>query len=368
MDTIRQTKLIVDVDCVKHNINAIQNHIGDSVGIMPVIKARAYGTGIGAIPDLFENLGIKILAVAVVDEGIALRERGYTGEIFILNQPLVDEIDMILQYNLTISICECGFIKDLNEAAGKNDALAPVHLEIDTGMGRTGIKTGELQYYIELLKSMKNIKVEGVFTHFSSSDSDIGYTKKQIERFDKVISEMSTYFSLKYIHACNSGGILNCREAHYNLVRPGIALYGHFPSGELKGKIELLPATRLKTKISYIHDVKEGQSVSYNRSYIADKDTKVAVIPIGYADGIMRSYDGKVVINEELARVIGVINMDSFMVDITGMEDVDVGADVYIWDNSNVTLEDVAENCDTISHEILSRLSPRVVKEFVEKS
>jgi len=365
METIRQSKLIVNMNNIKHNINQLQKYVGPKVEIMPVIKARSYGTGIGSMPEFFDDLGIKILAVAVVDEGIALRSRDYSGEVFILNQPLNDEIEMILKFNLTVNICEYHFIELLNKAALKQNKKVKVHLEIDTGMGRTGIKPDEIEKYIKLLKNSASIKVEGICTHFSSSDSNPLYTKKQIDIFNQMVNIFKKSFKLKYIHACNSAGIINFKEAHYNLVRPGIALYGHLPVENLQEKIKLLPATKLETKISHIHDIKEGESVSYNRSYIAKRSTKVAVIPLGYADGIMRSYSGKVVIKGELAAIIGIINMDSFMVDITDIKSVEVGDYVYLWDNENITLEDVAKGCQTISYEILSRLAPRIVKEFI---
>jgi len=365
MDTIRQSKLIVDMNSIKQNIGEIQKYIGDNVEIMPVIKARAYGTGIGSQPEFFTRLGIKILAVAVVDEGIALRNREYEKEIFILNQPLHHEIDMIITYNLIVNVCEYEFIELLNEAAKKTNQTITVHLEIDTGMGRTGIKPEEINKYINLFKKSKNIKLDGICTHFSSSDSDREYTKKQIDIFDKVVNIMKKEFDLKYIHACNSAGVINHKEAHYNLVRPGISLYGHYPNSNLKEKIKLLPATKLEAKISHIHDIKPGESVSYNRSFIAKRLTKVAVIPIGYADGIMRSYTGSIVIDNKLAKIIGVINMDSFMVDITDIKNADVGDTVYLWDNELITLEEVADNCNTIVYEILSKLAPRIIKKFI---
>ncbi len=366
MDTIRQTKLTVNIANVKHNINEIKRYVGDKVEIMPVIKARGYGTGISTLVSLFTDLKINILAVAVVDEGIALRERGYKGEILVLNQPLKEEIDKILEYELSSSICIKEYLIELNNKARINNKVVKVHLEIETGMGRTGIKENEINEFIKIIKANSAIKLNGIYTHFSSADVDLEYTEEQINKFEKMKSTIEKDINIKYIHACNTAGIINFKKAHYNLVRPGISIYGHLPDKSLKGKLNLLPTTTLKTKVSFIHEVEAGQSLSYSRSFVAERTTKVAVIPIGYADGIMRMYKGDVLIKGKRAKILGVINMDSTMVDITDIKNVEVGEDVYIWDNINIMLEEVAEKCNTINYEILSRLAPRVVKEFLK--
>ena len=365
MDTIRQTKLIVDTKCIEHNIKELQKFVGEGVSVMPVIKARGYGTGIGTQADLFKKLGITLLAVAVIDEGIALRERRFNGEIIVLNQPLAEEIEKALEYGLTLSVCIPDFIQKLNNCAKKSNKIANIHLEIDTGMSRTGINPDDISTYIDMIKKLNNINLEGIYTHFSSSDCDTQYTEEQISKFNKVVEITKKEFNLKYIHSCNTAGILNFKHAHYNLVRPGISIYGHFPVPELKEKINLMPATVLKTKVAYIHDIKAGDSLSYGRSFIAKRDSIIATVPIGYADGVPRRYRGQVVINNNLANIVGLVNMDSFMVDITDLTDVKIGTDVYIWDNVNITVEKVAEDCNTINYEILSSLTPRVVKEFI---
>ena len=149
------------------------------------------------------------------------------------------------------------------------------------------------------------------------------------------------------------------------MVRPGIAIYGHLPNEELREKIDLMPATVLKTKIIYIHEENPGNFISYNKTYQVTHPMKVATVPIGYADGVRRCYKGKIVVNGNLVDILGIINMDSFMIDVTDFEDIKVGTDVYIWDNKNITIEDIARKCGTINYEILSRLAPRVVKEFI---
>lgn len=367
-ELIRETRLIIDLKSIEHNIREIKKCVGNNVDVMPVIKARAYGTGIGTQIAIFEHTDTKIVGVAVVDEGVALRNRGFKKDIFILNQPFEEEIPYILQSDLISSACVVKYVKKLNEFAKLYNKIAKIHIEINTGMNRTGVEVQDLNSFLSEIKSLNNIKIDGVYTHFSSSDCDEQYTKWQIDNFNRaleIFKEFQIFSNLRYIHACNTAGILNFKEAHYNLVRPGISIYGHFPVTELSKKINLIPATKLKSKVVYIHKVKKGDSISYNRNYKASQDMIIATIPIGYADGIMRTYNGSVVINNSLAKIVGTINMDSFMVDITNISNVNIGSDVYIWDNDMVRLEDVANDCGTINYEILSRLAPRVKKEFI---
>jgi alanine racemase len=361
----RQTKLIIDVKKIKHNIREIQKIIGDKTELMPVIKARGYGTGIGTLPNFFDSLGINIVGVAVADEGIGLKNRKFTKEILILNQPFIEEIDDIIDYGLISSVCSAEYIEKLNEKAKKKCKIAKIHLEIDTGMGRTGIFPNDANKFVNLIKNCNNIELNGVFTHFSSSDSDFEYTKKQIKIFNETVKILQQHFAIKYIHCCNTGGIINFKEAHHNLVRAGIALYGYLPNENLREKINLRPAIVLKSKIVFVHYAQKGDSISYNRSYIAEKPIKVAVVPIGYADGISRNYSGNVLINNKFAKIIGLVNMDSFMADITDIPGAEINSDVYIWDNQKITLEKVAKKNLTINYEILSNISPRVNKEFL---
>jgi alanine racemase len=365
MDGFRPTQLIINTNAIKHNIRKIQEKVGNNVTVIPVVKARGYGTGIGTVFPVFEETGINTIAVAAVNEGIGLRSRGFNGDIIVLYQPYIDEIDEILEFNLTVSVCVKEFIELLNKKAQNLNKKAKVHLEIDTGMRRVGIPLDETAIYIELLKRLDNIQLDGIYTHFSSSDDDIEYTKKQIEEFDKAVNIAKQSFeNIKYIHACNTAGIINFPEAHYNAVRPGLALYGYLPNEELKEKIDLMPATVLKSKIIYVQEANVGDSVSYNRRYKCTKPTKIATIPIGYADGIMRRYNGKILINDKLADIIGTICMDGLMVDITDIPDAVIGTDAYIWDNEKITIEDIARKCGTINYEILSNIAPRVIKLF----
>ena len=364
MEKVWVPRLEVDTKKIINNIESIKKFVGSNVEVMPIIKDKAYGTGINEQLEVFEKTGTKIVGVAIVDEGIALREAGYNKEIFILNQPFEEEIPAIAKYGLTIGVGSIEFLHKLGEYNYKFN----IHIEIGSGMGRTGIRPSRVEEYLEELKKYPNIKIEGIYTHFSCSDCDEKYTKAQISSFNQAVEQVKKQISdLKYIHCCNSAGILNFPEAHFNLVRPGILIYGYLPANGLKNKINLQPSIRLISKISFLKEVGEGTSISYGRRFITKRKTKVATVPLGYADGIRRALSNKgyVVIQGKKVPIIGAVCMDCFMVDVTDIEDVTVGNDVFIWDNEKITVEDIANIYDTISYEVISTISNRVIRKYI---
>lgn len=276
-ERVWSAKLEVDLNKVVNNINEIKRYVGKDVDIMPVIKDNSYGTHFQENLEVFEKTGIKIVAVAIVDEGIELRENGYKGDIFILNQPMESELESIIKYNLIAGIGSIDFLKKI----GKMNENIKIHIEIGTGMGRTGINPKRIDEYLDEASLYKNIIIDGIYTHFSCSDCDDEYTKKQIESFEIALKRVKERVNtLRYIHCCNSAGIISFKQAYYNLVRPGIILHGLYPCEELKDKIKLEPTTKLKSKISFLKEVEEGTSISYGRSFITNKKTTVATVPL----------------------------------------------------------------------------------------
>lgn len=361
MDITRPTILEVSLENFKYNVNQIQAYVGKNIKIMPVIKANAYGTYINKQIDIINEFDI--VAVALVDEAVELRKVGYKKEIFVLNQPSVNEIEKIIKNDITIGVSSSSFIEEL----GKKNEEVKIHFEVGTGMGRTGVNPGKVEEYINKIKKYENIKIEGIYTHLSSADIDFEYTEKQLKSFGKAVETATRILGdLKYVHCCASNGILNFKENCYDLVRPGLILYGYESCNGAIEKINLKPVCRLKSKITYLKEVEANTSIGYSRSFITNKKTKVATIPIGYADGLKRalSNKGEVVINKQKAKIIGSICMDSFMVDVTDIEGVSVGDDVYIWDNEFIKVEDIAKMCGTINYEILSTISDRVPRVF----
>ncbi len=356
MKITRPTVMEVNLENFKYNIEQIKKVVKNTK-LMPVIKANGYGTYINKNLEIINNFDI--VAVAIVDEAVELRQLGYKGDIFVLNQPSIQEIDKIISNNITVGICSLEFIRKVNEKV-------KVHLEIETGMGRTGVSLDDLKDFIFEVKKNKNLEVEGMYSHLSSADFDEDYTKEQLSKFEQAKEIVEKNFeNIKYVHISASNGILNYQEGLYNLVRPGIIMYG-YPSFD-GVNIDIKPIAKLKSQINFIKEVDEGTSISYSRKFITKRKTKVATIPIGYADGVRRILTnlGEVVVKGRRAPIIGTVCMDSFMIDVTDIPDVNIGDDVYIWDNEIITLEELAQKCSTINYEILSTISDRVPRMFI---
>ena len=360
MDITRPVYMEVNLENFKYNVKQIQEYVGNDVKLMPVIKANGYGTYINKkleIVDMFD-----IVAVANVDEAVFLRNLGYNKEIFVLNQPFETEIEKIIEYNIVVGISSYDFANKLAETNKK----VKVHVEIGTGMGRTGVHPYKIDKFLNSLSS--NIEVEGIYTHFSAADIDEEYSRQQLHSFNVAVSTAKEILgNIKYIHAAASNALLNMPEAHFNLVRPGIILYGYPGADNTLEKISLKPVAKLKATVTFLKTVEKGTSIGYSRSYITTKETKVATIPIGYADGFRRDFSNgwEVLINGKKVQIIGKVCMDSFMADVTELDDVKLGDEVIIWDNENITLEQLAEKCNTINYEILCTISDRVPRKFI---
>jgi alanine racemase len=357
----RQTYLEVNLSNFKHNINEIKKLHKDKE-IIPVIKANAYGTHINKRLDIINEFNI--VAVAIVEEALYLRELGYKKDILVLNQPYIEEIEDIISNNITVGLSSIDFLKELI----KQDKQVKIHIEVETGMNRTGFQS--LDELLKTLHNSNNIIVEGLYTHFSSADTDDEYTKKQISKFKEYYNILIKEFpNLKYIHTSASNGLVNYNIDITNAIRPGIIMYGYPSYDEILNKIDLKPTTKLITKISYLKEIPANESVSYNQTYKTNKITKIATIGIGYADGLRRSLSnkGNVIINNTLCPIIGNVCMDSILVDVTHLQNVSIGDKVYIYDNELVTLEDIAEISNTINYEILSNISERVPRVYIQE-
>ena len=353
----RPTVMEISIDNFRYNIEQIKKRLNPNTTIMPIIKANAYGTYINTRLDVINEF--EIVGVATVDEGVQIRNLGYEKDIFILNQPAISEINKIIENDLVIGLSSNYFLREIQ----KQNTLIRVHLEIETGMGRTGISLEQIANFLEEIQKTNQIKIEGIYTHLSSPDMDDSYTKQQLQLFQKAVEKIKERVKdVKYIHAAASNAIINYPEAQYNLVRPGMILYGYESAEGIQEKITLKPVTKLKSKITLLKTVEKGTSISYGRSFITTKESKIATVPIGYADGFRRtlSNNGHVVIRGHKVPIIGKICMDGFMADVTDLDEVEVGDDVWIWDNEHITLDEVAHRCNTINYEIISTISNRV--------
>jgi alanine racemase len=358
-------RLHVDAGAMQNNIKKIKNAVSDAVEIMPIIKANAYSCGTDIVVNAFRFC--KYLSVADVKEAVILKRIFPDKEIMILYQPDLLDIPAILENNFIVGIGYYEFTEKLNERASADQKIR-LHVEIDTGAGRLGINPACVREVAEKLKRLKNIVVEGLYMHYVCADStdqgDLEYTEMQTRKFAEAIQNFeAVYGSVKFKHACSSAPIFTQKKAHYNMVRPGYMIYGYYPSEVLRNEITLSPALQLSTKIIQIKTVPPGTSISYGRTFTTKRESVIATVAIGYADGLSRlmSNRGFFVVNGQRAPIVGRMCMDLTMLDITDIVgNVKVGDEVYVFDNINITLNDVAAWSDTIGYEVLTRIEDSV--------
>ena len=359
---VGRVKLIIDKKAISHNITEFKRITGPHVEMCLIHKSNSYGTELYKKIDFFKDNNVTTIGVATANEAVCMREVGFTGDIFLLYQPLNEEIPYIVEFDLTSGVCHPPFISELNDYAGSKNKCAKVHLKINTGMNRMGVKPVEVKEISEQIRGFRNIELEGIYTHFSSSDDDEEYTNYQISEFNKARKSIG---QAKLVHACNTMGILNYQKAHYNMVRLGTGQYGYLHNPVYYDKINLKPALSLKTNISFIHTVDKGVPLAYNASFVTARRTKIAVIPIGYGDGLTRKYKGRVFVSGCYADIAGTVSMDATLIDITDIPNVNIGDDVYIWDNKNITIEEFGKNYRSIFAEIFGHLSSRIERVYI---
>ncbi|MEX0974148.1 MAG: alanine racemase [Bacillota bacterium] len=369
---LRPTWAEVNLGNFKANIETVARLIPGSAGVMPVVKANAYG--IGVIPAARAALTlpqVKGLAVATADEAMQLRGAGIDALVLVLG-PVTPEATAVMVGN-AVSFAVAGPAGlAVAQAAGKSlERKAKVHLKVETGMGRVGMAPGpELGSALAYLREAPNVETEGVFTHFSVADTDREYTVAQMEAFEAALRQMEAAgVRPKYRHAANSAAILDFPRAHLDLVRPGIMIYGSYPDESLAAKAPLKPVLSLLSRVSHVKRVSQGYSVGYGRTYLTPKPTNIVTVPAGYADGYPRllSGCGFMLIHGKRFPIAGRVCMDQTMLDV-GDEPVQVGDLVTLIGAdgaATVTVDEVASISRTISHEVLTGLTARVPRIYV---
>ncbi|WP_035587255.1 alanine racemase [Hippea jasoniae] len=360
-------RAIVHLKNLHHNFEKISEFVGGGVKIIPVIKADAYGHGIYRIAkELSVYKNIAYLGIAHIKEGVILRKKGIKSPILAMSCVDSFDLDLMVQYDITPVVHNVYLFERVVEYAKKIGKRIKVHLKFDTGMARLGIRLEEVEKAIELSKNFKDqVYVEGIMSHFSDSESDLEYTKKQLERFRKIEKAfLDSGIDLKLKHIANSGAILSLKESHLNCVRPGLLMYGYAPGKALKNIIDLKPVLEIQSQLINIHRLKKGEGISYGRTFIAQSDMVVGVVAFGYADGLFRSLSNRFdcLINAKRARSIGTICMDMFMCDLTGI-DAKVSDRVVIiggYGDETVTAEELADRSGTITYEILTNIGKSI--------
>jgi Alr-MurF fusion protein len=370
--SIGPTRLVVNLDAIAANIKTVRGIVGDDVAVMPVVKSFGYGNdSIRASKVALEN-GVNYLAVAFPDEGTTLRENRVDSPILVFNV-LAEEVDKIVRYRLSSVVASLELAEALNRAAA-GETKIPVHIKVDTGMGRSGVWVEDAVPFIERVLCMKNLEVEGILTHFSSAD-DPGadeYTLGQIELFESLLGKLKERgINLRFIHAANTAALVRFPRTHYNMVRPGLGMYGMYPSEAVRSLITLEPVVTFCTKIGQIKEHPPGRCISYNRRYVTDRCCRIATLPVGYNDGYPRfqSNIGEVLVRGRRARVTGTVCMDTVMIDVTDIPDARVGDEVVLigrQGNEEILADEIAANGGTINYEIVCKISPRVTRIFVQ--
>jgi alanine racemase len=363
---LRPTWAEIDLPALVQNLKNISRKISRQTKILAIVKADAYGHGALEVARACEKCRC-YLGVALIEEAIALRQAGIKAPILILGSifPFTN-FKYVLEYDLIPTIASLAGARSLSLIAAKHRQKIKFHLKIDTGMGRIGIRPISAVATIKKIKELPFIEIEGLYTHLASAESDEAYSREQIGMFIRIIKELEReQIAIKYKHVSGSAAILKYREYPFNMVRPGLMIYGITPFKGAEKQTTLHPVLSLKTKIVYLKRVPKDNSVSYGRTFITKRNSFIGTLPVGYADGYAWSLSNKAVVLVQGKRVpvIGRVCMDMCMIDLTGMKGVDVGEEVVLigkQDQGNISVNEVAEWAKAISYEIVCGISARV--------
>lgn len=379
MDFLRRTWAEIDLDNALFNFEEIKKQAAGR-SVMPVVKADAYGHGANMLAKLYEDNGADGFAVSNINEAIKLRKFGIKKDILVLGFTPIKYINQMYAFNITQAVYCADYAKQLSDAASMNDFIIKAHFKVDTGMCRIGFDVRNDKFSglgeIEACLKLPNLNFEGIFTHFSSADSideaDIEFSDKQYSLFNETVDRLKRNgHSFKFIHCCNSAASALRDTDNGNLIRPGIILYGLSPSYGLNLGFPQKPIMSVRSAVSMVKTIHKGDAVSYGRTFVADREMTVATVPIGYADGYPRAMSnrGFVLINGKKARIIGRVCMDQLTVDVTEIENVDIGTVVTVIgrDGENeLTFDDIANVCNTISYEIMCNISIRMPRVYIK--
>ncbi len=370
----RPTWTTIDLDALAHNFHLIRDRVGQDVNILAAVKADAYGHGAVECARRLAAEGVDWFGVALPEEGLELREAGITQSILCLAGFWSGQESACLQQRLTPVVYSLDAIEAFNRAAKDAGVVADIHVKVDTGMGRLGVRCDEVVEFLGQLKRFENIRVDGLMTHFAAADDSAqeDFTQQQLENFQRAVKVFhERAFSPAYIHAANSAATFAYPEARGNLVRPGGTLYG-FTRDVLPAQIEippLRPVMSLYSRIMLLKKVGKGESLGYGCTFQTTRDSMIATIPIGYADGYRRALSnrGRVIVREQFAPVVGRVSMDLTLIDVTDVAGVSLDDKVTLLGRDGelaIAAEDVAEIAGTISYEITCGISRRVPRIF----
>ena len=365
----RATRAIVDFGAVSHNVGEIRKKIGKKRGLMAVVKADGYGHGAVEVSKAALRSGADSLGVALPEEGQRLREAGINVPILVVGLIQPEEAYKVAKFRLSQAIASVELLEALDYEAGKASTRINVHVKVDTGMGRVGVNPDDAVSFVRKVMDFRNLNLEGIFSHFSSADERYKtFSNRQLQLFNQVINSLQLAgIEVPKKHMANSAAVLDFPQSYYDMVRPGIAICGLYPSREVKRSIKLKPAMTFKTKISQVKVVPPGTPISYGRTFVTKEKTMVATLPVGYGDGYNRllSNRGEVLIKGHRAPVIGTICMDMCMVDVSSVEDVRPGDEVVLF-GEDLPVDEIATKIGTIVYEVVCAVNKRVPRIYVK--
>lgn len=368
----RPTRVEINLDCIQDNYKALKKWVGSHTEVMPVIKANAYGHGALPVAKAVIEVGAKYLAVATLEEAIELRHGGIKSPILIFGFIPSDALDIIIDQQLTMTVFDAEIIKELDKQAERQGKIAKFHIKVDTGMGRIGIRsTVQLQSILERVRELKHVHFEAMYTHFAGADSvDKLYTYQQYEKFQTFMEVARQTSPTPKFYLSNSAGAIDIPEFSHDFVRMGIALYGLYPSKEVTHKnVVLRPAMEFKTAIVYIKDVDEDEYIGYGMTCRTKRKSRIATLPVGYADGFNRllSNKGYVLVQGKRAPIVGRVCMDQTMIDVTDIPDAALYDEVVLFGSqqgNSITIEEIAALLGTINYEVVCAISSRVPRQY----
>jgi alanine racemase len=357
----------VDLGALAYNYHQLRQLASPSVKFLAVVKADAYGHGAIPVSKKLEELGADFLGVATVQEGAELRNAGIKKPIIVLSGIYQEEAEDVLTYQLTPMVYRLKIAEILSAEAKKQGKKIPIHIKVDTGMGRIGVLAEEAAAFANRVRKFENLEIEGVASHFSTADGgNSSFAEEQLQRFTRTLEEMKNMdIDPPYCHIANSAALVTLPAAHFTLVRPGIMLYGSYPSSSLKDKVPLRQVMSWKSLIANLKKVPKDYPISYGRTFITQRPSLIAAIPVGYADGYNRLFSnrGEILIKGVRAPVVGRVCMDWTMVDATDIPGVAVGDEVVLLGSQlgkEITAEELGERIGTIAYEILCSVGKRV--------
>ena len=374
----RATRAEIDLQAFRHNLQTLKTYLTPQTQLMAVVKADAYGHGATPCARIAVECGANYLGVGVIEEGIELRENGLDAPIVVLASIFSDEAEDLVRHNLATVVCTLPLAQALSREAVKQGKVVSVHIKVDTGMNRLGVSPEHLPTLLDEIRNLKNLSVDAISTHFSSADDeDLSVTQGQLKKFRTAVATLKKVNDHKVIvHCANSSALFKFPESHFDMVRPGLILYGALPSPSLQPVLEkkgkqnpFKPVMQWKSQIILVKSIDKNQSVSYSRNFTTQRNSLITTLPIKYANGLHRTLSNKmdVLVRGKRVPQVGNICMDMTLIDVTDIPDVQAGDEVIIFgrqEGETILVEELALKAETIPYEILCNVGKRVPRIF----